>query len=106
MSSSEEHAERMRSLLETIVHELVDLPDDVSVHVTLSEGGAVCALTVKFTEAGKSEVGKVIGKKGRNADAMRALLESVATKFRMRTMLDIADSHSGQRQRRRHHAAG
>jgi predicted RNA-binding protein YlqC (UPF0109 family) len=90
----------MRTLLLAMVCELVDQPEDAQVIYTLSDGDGVCALTVK-TAAG--EVGKVIGKKGRNAEAMRTLLESVAAKFRLRVVLDIADSKAS---RRRERAAG
>lgn len=91
--TQEESAERLRKLLADLVCELVDRPQDVTVFTTISDGGNTVVLTVR-TAAG--EVGKVIGKQGRNAQAVRLLLEAVAAKYKQRVVLEIDDS------RRRH----
>lgn len=77
----------LKGLLESVVRELVDEPDNVEVQQTMSEGGNVYILTVKA----RNEIGKIIGKKGKNAQALRTLFEAMAAKYRCRIMLDIAD---------------
>ncbi len=53
----------MKSLLEDIVKSIVDKPDDVSVNVNESESTKIYELAV-----GEGDLGKVIGKKGRNVN--------------------------------------
>lgn len=79
----------LRELLQDIVMELVDNPDAVSVSQTASEGGGTVILTVK---TGNGDAGKVIGKSGRIAKALRVLLEAMSAKYKTRVMLEIADS--------------
>jgi predicted RNA-binding protein YlqC (UPF0109 family) len=86
--------ERLRTLLEQNVRALVDQPDKVSVQATISDGGNTVVLTIEVADG---EVGKVIGKKGRNSHALRTLLEAVAAKFKQRVVIEIADD---QRRRR------
>lgn len=100
--AAQENVERMRVLLHQVVCELVDRPDEVKITSTLSDAQGVAIFSVKVGEGG--EVGKVIGKRGRNADALRVIFESIATKYNQRAILDIADSHSHHRSR--NHAAG
>lgn len=84
-----ESAERLRKLLDDLVRELVDRPDEVSVFTTISDGGNTVVLTVRTANG---EVGKVIGKQGRNAQAVRILLEAVAAKYKQRVVLEIDDN--------------
>lgn len=95
--TQEQSAERMRKLLADLVCELVDRPEDVTVNTTLSDGGNTVVLTVRTANG---EVGKVIGKQGRNAQAVRILLEAVAAKYRQHVVLEIDDG-----KRRRHDAS-
>jgi predicted RNA-binding protein YlqC (UPF0109 family) len=88
MNESADSVDNLRNLLETMVRELVDEPDGVRISVTASEGGNCVALSVKTAEG---EVGKVIGKSGRNARALRTIVEAAAAKYRLRIMLDIED---------------
>ena len=88
-------ADRMNLLLTETVKELVDLPESVQTHHTLSEGGNTLILTVRTAQG---EMGKVIGKSGKNAQALRTLFEAIAAKYRLRVVLEIADSR-----RRRNH---
>lgn len=83
-----ESAERLRALLASITKEMVDRPDGVHVTTSLSDGGGTVVLTVRTADG---EVGKVIGKQGRNAQALRVLLEAVAAKYRQRVVLEIDD---------------
>ncbi len=76
----------MKDLLELIVKQLVDNPDDVSVNEISGEQTSVFELRVN-----KSDLGKVIGKQGRTARAIRTLLSSSAVKDSKRVMLEIID---------------
>ena len=89
MQKTELAAERLRIMLQTIVCELVDRPDDAKITSATSEDGQIVTLTVK---AADGEVGKVIGRGGCHAQSIRSLLEAVAAKFKLRVALEIADS--------------
>ncbi len=65
----------MDKLLTDIVKSIVDLPDDVNVGVAENENTIVYELTV-----GDGDVGKVIGKKGKNINAIRTLLSAANAK--------------------------
>jgi predicted RNA-binding protein YlqC (UPF0109 family) len=75
--------------LATIVRELVDSPDEVNVAPAVSDGGNTIVLTVR---TGSGEVGKVIGRQGKNAQALRTIMEAVAAKYRQRVVMEIADA--------------
>lgn len=76
----------MKDLLELIVKQLVDNPDDVAVNEIAGEQTSVFELRVN-----KSDLGKVIGKQGRTARAIRTLLSAAAVKDSKRVMLEIID---------------
>ena len=76
----------MKDLISDIVKALVDEPDQVS--VAEIEGGQTVVLEVSVA---KSDMGKVIGKKGRNAQALRTILSAVAGKSRKRYVLEIVE---------------
>jgi len=76
----------MKDLITEIVQALVDEPDQVS--VTEIEGGQTVVLELSVA---KSDIGKVIGKKGRHADAIRTILSAAAGKVRKRYILEIVD---------------
>ncbi len=76
----------MRALIEHIAQSLVDLPDEVK--VTEIDGEKVSVLELKVA---KEDLGKVIGKQGRTARAMRIILNAVATKMRKRAVLEILE---------------
>ena len=65
----------MKELLEHIVKEIVDSPDDVSVKVVESDTTRIFELTVV-----KDDLGKVIGKHGKNVSAIRTLLSAANAK--------------------------
>lgn len=73
-------------LLEQVARVLVDAPDQVSVN-TVDEGGeTVLELTVA-----ESDLGKVIGKSGRTARALRTLLTAAGIKAHKRYSLEILE---------------
>ena len=76
----------MRELVESIAKALVDNPDEVS--VTEIEGEQTTILEVRVA---KPDIGKVIGKQGRTAGAIRTILGAVGMKLRKRFVLEILD---------------
>ena len=77
---------QLKSFIEYCARNLVDDPDLVHVDERVSGGTAVYTLRV-----GPSDLGKVIGREGKTAHAMRALLNAAASAAEMRAVLEIAD---------------
>jgi predicted RNA-binding protein YlqC (UPF0109 family) len=75
-----------KDLVEYIVKSLVDQPDEVSVNVIEGEKSTILELKVA-----SDDVGKVIGKQGRIAKAIRTILSASATKSGKRAVLEILD---------------
>jgi uncharacterized protein len=74
----------MKELLMRIVKAMVDNPDEVNITETDSDH------TVMFNlQVAKSDIGKVIGKQGRNIQAIRIILNAAAAKNKKRVMLEI-----------------
>jgi len=78
-------------LLIDIVKGIVDDEDGVSVHVLESQTSRILELTVS-----KEDVGKVIGRGGRTADALRTILGCMGAKHRVRYILQIIDGGQGR----------
>ena len=74
----------MKELVEVIAKALVDHPDEVEVTEMTKNRSIVLELKV-----GESDMGKVIGKQGRIAKAIRSVIKAAATKEDKRVMLDI-----------------
>ena len=69
------------------LHEsLVDHPQDVMVNAV--EGNQTTVLELRVA---KEDIGKVIGKQGRTAQAIRTLIKAVSSKVKKRTVLEIID---------------
>lgn len=75
----------MRELVEVIAKALVDHPEEVV--VTEKKEGNALVLEVKVAD---SDMGKVIGKQGRIAKAIRAVVKAAAAKEDKRVIVDIA----------------
>jgi len=75
----------MKEFIEFIAKKLVDHPEKVIVEESTPDENTV-ALTLKVD---KSDIGKVIGKKGNTVNAMRALLIALGGKERHRVSLEI-----------------
>ncbi len=73
-------------MIETIAKMLVDLPEQVSVTEVAGENTTVIELRVA-----KTDIGKIIGKEGKTAKAIRTLLLGAATKLKRRTVLEIVE---------------
>ena len=76
----------LRELVEHIAKALVDKPDEVEVTEMIGSQTSVIELKVA-----KDDLGKVIGKQGRTARAMRTILSAASTKIRKRTVLEIIE---------------
>ena len=76
----------MKDLIAEIVKALVDQPEEVSVNEI---GGS--HTTVLEVSVAKTDMGKVIGKQGRTAQAIRTILSAAAGKTRKRYILEIVD---------------
>jgi predicted RNA-binding protein YlqC (UPF0109 family) len=76
----------MEELIAAIARSLVDQPDAVKVSRTDDEDSVTIELTVA-----PEDLGKVIGKQGRTARALRSLLAASAAKTEKRTRLEIVE---------------
>jgi len=76
----------MKDLISEIVRALVDQPEEVSVNEI--EGSHTTVLEVSVA---KPDIGKVIGKQGRTAQAIRTILSAAAGKKRKRYILEIVE---------------
>ncbi|MCD4743086.1 MAG: KH domain-containing protein [Desulfobacteraceae bacterium] len=76
----------MKELITYIAKALVDNPDQVEVLEV--KGGQTSVLELKVA---KEDLGKVIGKQGRSARAMRTILSAASTKIKKRTVLEIVE---------------
>lgn len=77
----------MKEFVEFIAKHLVDNPDNVSIEEA-NPNEKTIELTLKV---GADDVGKVIGKQGKTAQAMRTLLTAIAAKEGKRAILKILD---------------
>ena len=76
----------MKELINYIATALVDHPDQVQIKETEQDDTIIIELTVA-----KEDLGKVIGKQGRTAKAMRSLLSAAAGKINKRSRLEIME---------------
>ena len=81
----------MKKLLEQLVKELVDKPDEVLVTEVETERMVIYELRV-----GDGDVGKIIGRHGRTATALRTLISAITAKEGgKRAMMEIIEETSG-----------
>jgi uncharacterized protein len=76
----------MKELIKHMAQALVDNPEQVDVTEIIGEQNSVFELRVA-----KEDLGKVIGKQGRTAQAMRSILSAASAKFHKRAVLEIID---------------
>lgn len=76
----------MKDLIKYIAQSLVDNPEQVEVDEV--EGNQTSVLELKVA---KEDLGKVIGKQGRTARAMRTILSAASAKVKKRTVLEILE---------------
>ena len=77
----------MKDLLESMVKSIVDSPDDVNIDVTESENTLIYELRL-----GDGDLGKVIGKRGKNIGAIRTIISAATAKEgRKRSIIEIIE---------------
>jgi len=76
----------MKELIERIARALVDRPEEVQISEVAGESTIAIELQVA-----KEDLGKVIGRKGRTAIAMRTILNAAGTKMGKRYVLEILE---------------
>ena len=76
----------MKDLIKYMAQSLVDDPDKVEVSEVVGEQTSVIELRVA-----KEDLGKVIGKQGRTAKAMRTIMSAASPKLHKRTVLEIIE---------------
>ena len=76
----------MKELILVMAKALVDKPDEVEIKEI--EGEVTTILELKVA---KEDLGKVIGKQGKTAHAMRSILNATATKLKKRAVLEIVE---------------
>ena len=76
----------MKELILMIAKSLVDNPDEVEVDEVKGDKTTVLELRVA-----KEDLGKVIGKQGKTAQAIRIILNATATKLKQRAVLEIVE---------------
>lgn len=76
----------MKELVKFVAQALVDHPEQVSVNEI--EGNQMSVLELKVA---KDDLGKIIGKQGRTAQALRTLLNAASAKHKKRTVLEIIE---------------
>ena len=85
MEAAKELSE-LSKLIKYMAQMLVDLPNQVDVNEITGENTTVIELKVA-----KEDLGKIIGKQGRTARAVRTILNGASTKLRKRTVLEIVE---------------
>jgi predicted RNA-binding protein YlqC (UPF0109 family) len=86
IGSSCREGELVKQLIEDIVRALVDLPDEVRISEVIGEHAHVLELKVA-----KEDLGKVIGKGGAHASAIRTLMAAASGKEKKRYILEIIE---------------
>ena len=76
----------MKDLVLIMAQALVDQPDEVEVKEVEGDRTTVLELTVA-----KDDLGKIIGKQGKTARALRTILNATATKLKKRAVLEIIE---------------
>lgn len=84
--SNQTEGQIMRDLVQYISEALVDKPDEVNVSVIEGENSIILELKVAA-----DDVGKVIGKGGQTAKALRKILSAAATKLKKKSLLQIVE---------------
>lgn len=77
---------QIKELVEFIARSLAEYPDQII--VTEIAGQQISVIELR---AAKEDLGKIIGKEGRNAHAIRTIVNAAATKLRKRAVLEILE---------------
>ena len=85
-SASSQPSTELRQLVEMLARALVDDPNSVTVREIVGTSVHVYELSVA-----KSDVGKIVGKSGRNITALRTIITAVGAKLNCRAMLELIE---------------
>lgn len=85
-TSDKEKKLEIKQTLEWLTKKLVDRPDELSIN--MNEGDQTVIYELRCA---KDEIGKIVGKKGAMAEALRTILKSLSAKQRIRANLEICD---------------
>jgi predicted RNA-binding protein YlqC (UPF0109 family) len=85
-------ADSMRNLITTILEALVDNPDGIKISEV--EGDSTRIVEVQVD---REDVGKIIGKQGRTADAIRTIISAASGKSKKKTSFHIIDNQDRDR---------
>ena len=77
----------MEALILSILSAMVDAPDEVSV----SRKQSLYGLSIYEAKVAKHDTGKIIGKKGRNAAAIRTIIDAASKKNKERAIFEILE---------------
>jgi uncharacterized protein len=77
----------MRTLIVTILESLVDNPDGIKISEVEGDSTRIIEVQVE-----KEDVGKIIGKQGRTADAIRTIISAASGKSKKKTSFHIIDN--------------
>lgn len=91
----------MKEFVEYIIKNLVDNPDKVHINEVGGSQTLILELSVE-----KSDIGKIIGKRGKTINAIRTLLISVASRNGIRVSLEIIESEQGANAEQQHSQIG
>ena len=83
----------MKDFLEFVAKNLVDNPEAVRIEEIENDGKILLKLYVD-----EKEIGKVIGREGKNAKAMRVLLAAIGAKTKRKVALEIPDKMTKEKQ--------
>lgn len=85
-TETDEKVERLGSLLSGIVYGLVDQPESVEIKNIVTS-----SLVVFIVRVAKSDLGKILGKQGKNIGAVRTIMQAVSVKERTRIQIEIEE---------------
>jgi predicted RNA-binding protein YlqC (UPF0109 family) len=91
-----------RALVEYVARSLAEKPDEVLVEA-FERGGGTVAIKVKLADG---DVGRFIGKAGRNIEAIRTLVRVASLRDRKRVFVDLANPSLAQSSPRQHRDVG
>jgi uncharacterized protein len=77
----------MEALISSILSAMVDAPDLVSVNQIKGRNG----LSIYEIQVDKADTGKIIGRQGRNAAAIRTIIDAVAKRNKQRAIIEILE---------------
>lgn len=83
-SKNQEDIEKGRKLLETLIKDLVDAPEKISVSITQGE-----RTTIYKIDCEQRNIGQIIGSKGKNIGAVRTVISSIMARKGIRAIVEI-----------------